>query len=812
MSRTNDRRLLRTLPLACLAAALAAAAGCKGPDPSTFSCTSSRECPGDYHCDLGTASTAGSLKCVSGAPVPRTIAVDPTKFLLVKRSNADGTVRTTITADVGAVTSTPDFVGVRAIASLNGTDLADSPVQANGSVLQFQLPQPLLQVGLRIQDDSTHQVPVTGYHERLELSFLGKDLATNSNGTAAYDAVSVSDSLYPPATWVSTGGAGGTALGEIARTYTVLPDGGFSPPESYQGIETLDGVNISSNVAPQPDRDGGTVIGWEQLTPISTTTNTVVSPPARVGAAMTVSGGNVLMYGGAAPDVDGGIVDPSGTWYSFNPNAAFGSVMGWTAIQQPASGTNPIPSTSFGSPGVSAPSARANAAASVGGTLFCTPSPCAFTTTHRIMVAGGTTSAGALTDHLFAYGNKLQTFAGGSTTWTGWWDMTAEFGGGAANKLPVPNAGMASASLFTIPAPVGASSQPHTGAVLVGGVNIPSGLAATAWDNIGCQIAIGLPLSSSTAGVSGSVANCTTPEFGTALGAIGFRNGVALVPSDQGDPIVYLFGGNRSGATTTTNNGFKNDLWQLSLTAVCSAGGTPPCVAPSVPQLKSTWTQVGVAATPLPPPRANAGLAFADSRRLTVYGGTNAAGNPLTDVWELDLSVLTASPPSTPQWRQVSLDPAPALAPAARTKSTFLGAIGYGNFNTGLLLSGLSGTSPLMDVWALSKQAPSRMLIKAPVNLPLPDAATNVNLGILSFGQIFGAPVYVWDGTAWRFVAGPVFPSGAIFATLPSATGFIQPDGNIYLMYMQPNRSVPGFSATNSTIALDTVQVTLDFN
>ena len=96
MSRTNDRRLLRAVPLACLAAALAVAAGCKGPDPSTFSCTSSLECPGDYHCDLGTASTEGTLKCVSGAPVPRTIAVDPSKFLLLQQANADGTDRKSV--------------------------------------------------------------------------------------------------------------------------------------------------------------------------------------------------------------------------------------------------------------------------------------------------------------------------------------------------------------------------------------------------------------------------------------------------------------------------------------------------------------------------------------------------------------------------------------------------------------------------------------------------------------------------------------------------------------------------------------------
>src|SRR6266852_1704114 len=116
MSCSNHHRLLRTLHFASVAAVLAAIAGCKGPDASTFACNSSAECPGDYHCDLGTASTA-----------------DTSKFLLLKRPSADGSTRTTISANVGAVTSTPDFVGVRLIASQGGKDLANSPVAADGS-------------------------------------------------------------------------------------------------------------------------------------------------------------------------------------------------------------------------------------------------------------------------------------------------------------------------------------------------------------------------------------------------------------------------------------------------------------------------------------------------------------------------------------------------------------------------------------------------------------------------------------------------------------------------------------------------------
>jgi len=800
LSSGGNQAMQKTVVLS-FAAALLLAAGCQ-VDVTGLKCSNSTECPTGYHCDMGTGTTAGTFKCANGAAQQKTLAADATKFLLEQKSKADGTTRTTITADVGAVTSTPDFVGVRAIASQNGTDLASSPVLADGSVLEFQLPQALLQADLRVQDDSGHSVAITGYKEHVELNFLGKEVTGNSNDMAAYDAVSVSNSLYPPQTWISTGGVSGSALTELAATYTALPDGGISPRASYVAMQKLDGVTSSSAFPPQPDRDGGTVIGWEQISSVSTTTTTALIPPARVGAAMTMNGSTVLMYGGAAPDVDGGVVDPAGTWYSFEPNGG----NGWTAFQQPPTGSsNPYPSTSYGGSGVSAPSARANAAMGLGGYLSCTPSPCT-TTQHRVMVAGGTTSNGALTDHIYAYGDKVYAYTGGSNTYTGWWDVTAEFGNAALNKLPVANAGMAYASL-SVPMPNavgGNNSQQHAGAVLVGGVNVPPG---TAWDNGACQIVVGLPYYTITAGAAGTVVSCTTPaECNTATGTLGFRSGVALAPSDQGDNSVYLFGGNRTGATTTSSNGFKNDVWQGTIKVVCNPGGTTtfPCPAGTTAQTSVTWAQVAVAASPLPSPRANAGLAFADYRRLTVYGGTDATGNTLRDVWELDLSVL----PATPQWRQVALDPSPALAPAARKKFTFLGGLSYSFYNAALLVSGLVGTSPSMEVWALSKQAPSRLIVKAPVNLPRLDLATNLRFSVLAFGPVF-APLYIWDGSSWRFVTDATEIMGF---NLLNATGFIQPDSNIYLMFMPPYRSTPGFANTFATATIDSFQAFVDFN
>ncbi|HKC58847.1 MAG TPA: hypothetical protein VKB92_02070, partial [Myxococcales bacterium] len=292
MRRFNDHRLLRTLQLASLAAALATLAGCKGPDASTFACSSSAECPGDYHCDLGTASSAGTFKCVSGAPTPRTLAADATKFLLSKRPSADGSTRTTILANLGAVTSTPDFVGVRLVASQGGRDLADSPVAADGSVLEFQLPQATAQVSLRVQDDSGHTVPVTGYPEQVELSFAGREVAGTTNAAAVFDVGTLSDSLYPPATWIANGpGLDGGVPAQFVASDTLLPDGGVQFSNSYSSIGYLD-YHTAAGGTPSAPTDapvgaaGGTPVGWQQYFALATADSAPTPPAARIGATI----------------------------------------------------------------------------------------------------------------------------------------------------------------------------------------------------------------------------------------------------------------------------------------------------------------------------------------------------------------------------------------------------------------------------------------------------------------------------------------------------------------------------------------------
>jgi len=105
LSSGGNQAMQKTVVLSFAAAQLLAA-GCQ-VDATQLKCSKSTECPTGYHCDMGTGTTAGTFKCANGAAQQKTLAANATKFLLEQKSKADGTTRTTITADVGAVTSTP---------------------------------------------------------------------------------------------------------------------------------------------------------------------------------------------------------------------------------------------------------------------------------------------------------------------------------------------------------------------------------------------------------------------------------------------------------------------------------------------------------------------------------------------------------------------------------------------------------------------------------------------------------------------------------------------------------------------------------
>src|SRR6266436_1068620 len=312
-------RYLFRSQLASLAAALAALAGCQGPDPTNFSCSSSAECPSGYHCNLGTASAAGTFKCASGAPQQKTLAVDATRFLLARGPNPDGTVRTTLSAGMGGVSSTPDFVGLRVIAKLGTADVAQSTVLADGSVFQFQIPDGTGALSLRVQDDSGHSVAVTGYKQEIELSFAGKDVTGNLNPLKAYDASTVTNSLYEPSGWIQ-------GLTELPVSSAVRNN--VASPAAYNGLVAVDGV-MSVTTPPAPPSASG-AIGWEQISSADTDTNSGFVPSARTGMAVaqtgdgiTIGGRNypLLAYGGL--DASGAAADSTPTVYAFDPDNVF---------------------------------------------------------------------------------------------------------------------------------------------------------------------------------------------------------------------------------------------------------------------------------------------------------------------------------------------------------------------------------------------------------------------------------------------------------------------------------------------------------
>jgi len=190
-----------------------------------------------------------------------------------------------------------------------------------------------------------------------------------------------------------------------------------------------------------------------------------------------------------------------------------------------------------------------------------------------------------------------------------------------------------------------------------------------------------------------------------------------------------------------------------------------------------------------------------DYRRLLLYGGVSATGAVLNDMWELDLSVV---PATAWQWRQVALDAAPALAPSPRTK---FAALNNGSF---LLVGGSSNGNALSDVWSLSKTAPARMLIKAPYGPSSVAAAANLSMNVTVTGAAYSrAPLYIWDGTTWKFLTR--MSTSTTLVSVSSPASYLQPDGNLYLMFMSGNRNQPAYQNGGNAVSFDNMVVTLDY-
>jgi len=779
MSFAKDRRLLRTIQLACLAAALATIAACKGPDPSTFACSSSAECPGDYHCDLGTASTTGSFKCVSGAPTPRTLAAEASKFLLSKHPSADGSTRTTILANLGAVTSTPDFVGVRLIASQAGHDLADSPLAADGSVLEFQLPQATAQVSLRVQDDSGHSVPVTGYPEQVELSFVGRDVAGSSNGAAAYDVTNQNDALFAPATWIESGPGPSGSAKEFTANDVLFPDGGVQFSSSYASIAYPDYESASTSSPAVPSLTA-TPVGWQPFNQLPTESKPEGGPSARTGMVLAATGSGFLMFGGT--DATNAPSDPQGAFWQYDFFA------GWTLNAAPA---GPLPS---------ARSAAAAGRAATGGSCFTTGfvTPCDIDD-FQLVVAGGAGATNTTSNEiqLFDHKRTFTNFSVPPTITTSW---------RLVGLLPFANAGMQSAAgIVPFNAVVGGTNttQNYAGGMMIYGRAVNAANSATQ----GCVL-FGAAPQSATSGsppqavpiqpASAPCVGTTTNVFDQAAG-IGFRTGATLVADSNSPTNFYLFGGRRTNAGTPA---LMNDVWKATITCPPSAA-----IPPAACTTTTSWTQlsIGGVGAGFPTPRAGAGGAIWTQGRLAIHGGTDANGVQ-NDLWEWDFGSST--------WRQDALDStASVMAPSARTGFAMMGDQGQQRiFAFGGAVAGGAVTD---QAWLAGHEAAAKLVVKLPFSLPALDQAKNVVLRLDALGISGEEQAFIWDGTSWRFFGAWDFTSSVPHvraSTSGSATGLLQPDGNIYLLFIQASRAQFNFGAGfQSPVSIDRLKVTVDF-
>ena len=396
-----------------------------------------------------------------------------------------------------------------------------------------------------------------------------------------------------------------------------------------------------------------------------------------------------------------------------------------------------------------------------------------------------------------AFGTQTQISATGAVTatTTGWFDVP-----GIA--LPFANARMASAPARV---PVGTSASASPGNLSAGSVMVGwQGITLANNDLQACLMFAGLPsfFTSSTIAAANQLFQCTDPSWAAlaATPSIGFRTGMTVVATTDfsGNPsTLYVFGGRRTNGPVGAD-GFKNDIWKGVVTC------PPPATGTCTP--KVAWTQLGPAAPAgAPSARASAGAATWNgqtSGRFVIYGGTDAASRTLADAWEFD-----PNPAPNGLWRPMPAENASALVPGARTQFTMAG-----DGTRAYLLGGSIGGTPTDQLWFGSRESVARILAKFPFSLPVIDQATSTKLTVDAAGMP-GAQAFVWDGSNWRALGTSLFEGGGFhFLKSPTAaaTGFIQPDGNIYVLLMQNSRQTPG-SSFNIPVSIDRLKVTVDF-
>jgi hypothetical protein len=114
-------------------------------------------------------------------------------------------------------------------------------------------------------------------------------------------------------------------------------------------------------------------------------------------------------------------------------------------------------------------------------------------------------------------------------------------------------------------------------------------------------------------------------------------------------------------------------------------------------------------------------------------------------------------------------------------------------------------------MWFTTREGAARLLMRAPFSLPAVDQATASSITVDAPG-LYNSQAFLWDGTKWRFVGTSAFEGGGTHLlakpTAP-ATGFLQPDGNIYLLLIGGFRSGTWFDG--GPVSTDSVKMTVDF-
>jgi len=141
-----------------------------------------------------------------------------------------------------------------------------------------------------------------------------------------------------------------------------------------------------------------------------------------------------------------------------------------------------------------------------------------------------------------------------------------------------------------------------------------------------------------------------------------------------------------------------------------------------------------------------------------------------------------------------------------------LGQFWYPSYYSTLLFGGSVGAVPTSDVWTLSKQSASRLLIAAPAGLNSPDTATNLTFKVHSADpNFFGTPLYIWNGgnSRWDFLAQPIL--GGTYISLLNPLAYLQPNGSFYFLMNSRNRSTPTNPNTSNVVTVDGLEVTIGF-